>query len=39
VSDEKVYGFMRNIWRPLEVIAVEDYRLTRIEISHVPDAP
>jgi hypothetical protein len=30
---------MRNIWRPLEVIAVEDYRLTRIEISHVPDAP
>ena len=37
VSDEKVYGFMRNIWRPLEVIDVEDYRLTRIDISHVPE--
>mgnify|MGYP006348029007 CR=1 FL=1 len=37
VSDEKVFGFMRNVWRPLEVIDVEDYRLTRIDISHVPE--
>lgn len=37
VSDEKVFGFLRSHSRAQAVLDVEDYRVLRIDISHVPE--